>query len=153
MVTAHKCALIVCSNSSVFLTKVSEGLIFGGRHPAWRNLTFAKVCSEDLFATASNYSGTEGPGGRGGMEEENGSCLFKCHFCEVNASSLSLSLSFFKHYMSFSHNGKKTFFAMFYSVSVSLFGSGCVIGSGLWALWGFANILTVTTNHLVVCFV
>lgn len=37
--------------------------------------------------TASNYSGTEGTGEKGrdgGIEEENGSCSFKCHFYEVN---------------------------------------------------------------------
>lgn len=32
------------------------------------NLTFGKVCERDLFVTASNYSGTEGAGERGGMQ-------------------------------------------------------------------------------------
>lgn len=110
----------VCSNSSVFLTKVSKGLIFGGCHPAWRNLTFGKVCEEDLFVTASNYSGTEGTGERGGIE----GLWKKMARAYLNVTSTRwmrklLFFFFFKHYMCISHNGKKHFFAIFYSVCVS----------------------------------
>lgn len=52
---------------------------------------------------------------QGGIEEENGSCLFKCHFYEVTPELLP----FFEHYMGLSHNGK-TFLAMFYSACLSV---------------------------------
>lgn len=49
-----------------FLKQVSKSFFFffflSNSHPACQNVTFGKVCKEDLFVTASNYSGTERTG-------------------------------------------------------------------------------------------
>lgn len=58
-------------------------VFLGRRHPAWQNLTFRKVCEEDFVCDSFKLQWHKRE--RGGIEEEYGSCLFKCHFHKVNA--------------------------------------------------------------------
>lgn len=119
------------------------------------NLTFGKVCERDLFVTASNYSGTEGAGERGGMQKlmkkmapaylnvSSARWMPKLLFSPASITCVFLTME--KHFL--------PSFILCVFLTVFLFGSGGVIGRRLYALWSFASILTVTTNHLVVCFV
>lgn len=85
---AHKCALCA-KNSPVFLMEVSKNLLFFFSFffletvipldRTWHlERSVRRICLWQPQITVAHRE-------QGGIEEENGSCLFKCHFYEVNA--------------------------------------------------------------------